>query len=239
MDLSHQSNQQHSADPLGGERVQTKTLSLTRILLLCGAIAGPLFLLTVLIQDYTRPGFDPRLDPLSLLSLGEWGWVQIVNFALAGVLNLLYAVGLWRRLHPGRAGTWGPMLIGAYGLGLILVSIFRTDPSNGFPPGVIAPTGPSWHGAIHALGGLFVFVMLSAALAVFVRLFLAWKERWWAFYCLVSAVLILLIFFTGFSNAAFTARTLRLATLIGWMAASVIAIKLFCTPDTTQQTRDH
>lgn len=90
--------------------MQTKTLSLTRILLLCGAIAGPLFILTVLIQDYTRPAFNPRLQPLSLLSLGEWGWVQIVNFVLAGVLNLLYAGGLWRRLHPGRAGTWGPLL---------------------------------------------------------------------------------------------------------------------------------
>src|SRR5258708_39818430 len=216
MDLSHQSNQQQSADPLRGERVQTKTLSLTRILLLCGAIAGPLFIFTVLIQDYTRPGFDPRLLLLSLLSLGDWGWVQIVNFALAGVLNLLYAIGLWRRLHTGRAGTWGPILIGAYGLGLILVSIFRTDPSNGFPPWVIAPTGPAWHGAIHALGGLFFFVMLSAALALFVRLFLALKGRWWAFYCLASAVLILLIFFTGFSNATFMARTLRLATLIAW-----------------------
>ncbi len=203
--------------------MQTKTLSLTRILLLCGAIAGPLFILTVLIEDYTRPAFNPRLQALSLLSLGEWGWVQIVNFVLAGV---------WRRLHPGRAGTWGPLLIGAYGLGLILVGVFRTDPTNGFPPGAIASTGPSWHGVIHALGGLFVFVMLSAALAVFVRLFLAWKERWWAFYCLASAVLILLIFFTGFSNAAFMARTLRLATLIGWMAASLVAIKLLSTPDT-------
>ena len=130
-------------------------------------------------------------------------------------------------------------MIGAYGLGLIAVGVFRTDPANGFPPGVIAATQPSWHGVIHALGGLFVFVMLSAALAVFVRLFLAWKERWWAFYCLASAVLILLIFFTGFSNAAFMARTLRLATLIGWMAASVIAIKLLCASDTPQQTRDH
>jgi hypothetical protein len=50
MDLSHQSNQQQSADPLGGGSMQTKTLSLTRILLLCGAIAGPLFILTVLIE---------------------------------------------------------------------------------------------------------------------------------------------------------------------------------------------
>ena len=79
--------------------MQTKTLSLTRILLLCGAIAGPLFILTVLIQDYTVPAFNPRLQALSLLSLGEWGWVQIVNFVLAGVLNLLYAGG--RRAREG------------------------------------------------------------------------------------------------------------------------------------------
>src|SRR5258708_4612590 len=162
--------------------MQTKTLSLTRILLLCGAIAGPLFLLIVLIQDYTRPGFDQRLVPLSLLSLGDLGGVQIANFVLAGVLNLLYAVGLWRQLHPGRAGTWGPILIGAYGLGLIAVGVFRTDPVNGFPPGAVKPAQPTWHGAIHALGGLFVFLMVSAALVVFFRYFLARGERWWAYH---------------------------------------------------------
>lgn len=219
--------------------MHTRTLPLTRLLLLCGAIAGPLFIFVLLVQDYTRPGFDPRLDLLSLLSLGDWGWVQIVNFILAGLLNLLYAVGLWRRLHPGRGGTWGPILIAVYGFGLVLVGIFRTDPANGFPPGVPAATHPSWHGAIHALGALFVFLMLAAALLVFVRLFLAWKERWWAVYCLASAVLFLLIFFTGFTNAAFMARTLRLAVLIGWMAASLVAIKLLGTPDTAQHTRDH
>ena len=215
-----------------------KTLSLTSILLLCGAIAGPFFLLLVLIQDYTVPAFNPRLHLLSQLSIGEWGWVQIANFMLAGVLNLLYAAGLWRRLHPGRAGTWGPLLIGAYGLGLLVVGVFRTDPANGFPPGVVAPTQPSWHGAIHALGGLFVFVALAAALAVFARFFLARQERGWAFYCLASAVLILVIFFWGFTAAALTVRTLRLATLVGWMAASVIAIKLFGAVEAPQQTRD-
>ena len=120
--------------------MQTKTLSLTGILLLCGAIAGPLFIVVLLIQDYTRPGFDPRLDNLSLLSLGDWGWVQMTNFILVGVLNLLYAVGLWRRVHPGRGGTWGPILMALYGLGLVVVGILRTDPANGFPPGVPAAT---------------------------------------------------------------------------------------------------
>ena len=209
-----------------------KTLSLTRTLLLCGAIAGPLFLLTVLIQDYTRPGFNPRLHLLSQLSLGDWGWVQIVNFVLAGVLNLLYAWGLRRRLHPGRAGTWGPLLIGAYGLGLMTVGVFRTDPADGFPPGVVAPAHPSWHGAIHALVAGLTFLALSAAIAVFVRFFLARKERWWACYCLASAVLMLVIFFGGIGNATLAARTLRLAALIGWMAASLIAVRLLCDPDT-------
>jgi hypothetical protein len=218
--------------------MQTRTLSLTRLLLLCGAIAGPLFIFVVLIQDYTRPAFDPRLQALSLLSLGDWGWVQIVNFVLAGVLNLLYAVGLRRTLHPGRAGTWGPLLIGAYGLGLILVGVFRTDPANGYPPGAIAPTEPSWHGAIHALGALFVFVALTAALAVFGRFFLARKEPWWAFYCIATAVLILLLFFGGINSSVLMARFLRLATLFGWMAASVIAIKLLSAPDLPQRTRD-
>ena len=218
--------------------LQTRTLSLTRLLLLCGAIAGPLFILTLLIQDYTRPGYDPRTMVLSLLSLGDWGWVQIVNFGLAGVLNLLYAVGLWRRLHPGRAGTWGPILIGAYGLGLLMVSIFRTDPINGFPPGASAPTQPTFHGTIHGFGALFVFLMVAAALAVFARLFFAWKERGWAFYCLASVVLILLLFFGGFISATFGVRFLDLAVLIGWMGASLVAIKLLSTPETTHQTRD-
>ena len=54
---------------------------------------------------------------------------------------------------------------------------------------------PSWHGAIHALGGLFVFVVLAAALGVFVRFFLERQERRWAFDCLASAVLLILFFF--------------------------------------------
>ncbi len=212
--------------------MQTKTDSLTRFLLLCGAVAGPLFIFVVLIQDYSRPGFDPRLMPLSLLSLGDWGWVQISNFVLAGVLNLLYAAGLWRSLHPGRAGTWGPLFIGAYGLGLVTVGVLRTDPSNGFPPGIPTPAQPSWHGIIHALGGLFVFLFLAAALVTFFRFFLARKEGWWAFYCLASAVLLLGVFFGGISNPVLMARTLRLGTLIGWLAASLIAIRLMAIKET-------
>jgi hypothetical protein len=218
--------------------MQGRKRSLTSTLLLCGAVAGPLFVFIVLVQDYTRPSFDPRVHLLSLLSLGEWGWVQVLNFVLAGVLNLLFAAGLWRALHPGRAGTAGPLLIGWYGLCLVTVGICRTDPANGFPPGVPTPTHPSWHGIIHALGGLFTFVALTAALSVFARLFVTRREPGWACYCLASAVLILVLFFGGIHNAVLMARFLRLATLIGWMGASVVAMKFLCEQDAVQPARD-
>ena len=214
------------------------TLSLTQVLLLCGAIAGPLFIVTVLIQDLTRPGFNPGLQPLSLLALGSWGWVQIANFVLAGALNLLFAVGLWRRLHPGRAGTWGPLLIGVYGLGLVVVGVCRTDPAEGFPPGVRAVTHPSWHGAVHALGAGIIFLVLAAALAVFVRFFLTWKQWRWALYCLASAVLLLGFFIGGMVHPTLTGGFLQLGVLCGWMAASVIAIRLVSAPDPVRSLRD-
>src|SRR5215471_14150624 len=101
---------------------------------------------------------------LSLHALGDWGWVQVVNFVGAGVLNLFYSVGLWRVLRPGRAATTAAVLIAAYGLGLITVGIFTTDPAGGFPPGIAEPAGPSPHGVVHALGALFTFVFLAGAI---------------------------------------------------------------------------
>lgn len=68
-------------------------------LLTCGAIAGPLFIGTVLIQDYVRPGVRPREQPLSLLTLGNLGWIQIAAVVVTGLLYIAGAAGLRRALH--------------------------------------------------------------------------------------------------------------------------------------------
>ncbi len=69
---------------------------------------------------------------------------------------------------------------------------------------------------------------------MFFRFFLEREERGWSAYCLVSAVLLLLVFLDGINSPVLMARTLRLATLIGWMAASVIAIKLLSFEPSSQ-----
>jgi len=93
--------------------------TLTRAFLACGVVAGPLFVLVALLQVLFRDGFDLSRHPLSLLSLGEWGWIQISNFVVGGLLAIGFAIGLRRVLRPGRRATWAPLLVGGYGLGLI------------------------------------------------------------------------------------------------------------------------
>ena len=80
----------------------------TRTLLACGVVAGPLFLAGSLVQAFTREGYDLGRHPISLLSLGDLGWLQVTNFVVTGALYGACAVGLRRALRPGSGGTWGP-----------------------------------------------------------------------------------------------------------------------------------
>jgi Protein of unknown function (DUF998) len=53
----------------------------TNVLLACRLMAGPLFVGVAVGQVLLRDGFDLTRHPLSLLSLGELGWIQVTNFA--------------------------------------------------------------------------------------------------------------------------------------------------------------
>ena len=107
----------------------------TARLLACGVVAGPLFLAVLMIQAFTREGFDLSRHPLSLLSLGDLGWIQIANFVVTGALFVACAIGMRRVLRPGRSGTWAPRLVGAFGVGLIVAGVFTTDAGCRLPTG--------------------------------------------------------------------------------------------------------
>ena len=107
----------------------------TRALLTGGTVAGPQFVVVSLIQAFTRDGFDLRRHPFSMLSLGDYGRIQITNFVVGGLLFVASAVGMWRVLRPGRGGTWGPLLVGTFGVSLVAGGVFLADPALGFPAG--------------------------------------------------------------------------------------------------------
>src|SRR5207253_5617448 len=121
--------------------------SATRALLACGVVAGPLFVAALLLEGALRPHYSALLHPGSSLALGDLGWIQDVNFLVAGVLTLAYAIGLRQALRPGRAAAWGPILVGWWAVGLLGAGLFVTDPVNGYPPGTPDHlTDPTLHG---------------------------------------------------------------------------------------------
>ncbi|TMC25821.1 MAG: DUF998 domain-containing protein [Chloroflexi bacterium] len=202
--------------------------STTKALLAAGAVAGPVYIAVGLVEILIRPGFDVTRHELSLMSLGKLGWIQIANFLVTGLLVIAGALGMRRVLHPGRGGTWGPLLLAIYGLGLICAGIFVPDPMNGFPPGLATPSAISWHAILHFVSGAVGFVGLIAACFVLARRFAARKERGWAAYSLITGVLFLGAFVGIASGSTQAAIVLAFyaAVLIGWTWISVIAARL-------------
>lgn len=218
------------------EGVATPSRSLaatTRALLTCGAVAGPLYVAVGAIEMLIRPGFDLRKHSLSLLSNGDWGWIHSSLFVGTGLLTIAGAAGLRRALYPGCGATWGPPLVGLFGLGLLADGFFRADPALGFPPGTpLDATAVSTHGLLHLACGGVGFLGLIAACCVFARRFVAAGERGWAAYSATTGVLFFAAFFgiaTGsqqggatraFVNLAFTA-----AVVLGWSWVSAMAAR--------------
>jgi Protein of unknown function (DUF998) len=140
----------------------------TRVLLLAGAVAGPLFAILAAGQAVLRDGFDLRRHPLSLLATGGTGFVQISNFILAGLGVLCLAIAVRRIIADGVGRRWLARLIAVFGLGLVASGVFVMDPENGFPIGT--PGGPaaamSWHGMAHIAAATVAFTGLAVACIV-------------------------------------------------------------------------
>lgn len=156
--------------------------AMTRRLLTCLAVVGPVFVAVAVIQILTRPGFDLTRQPLSLLTLGSWGWVQSANFILTGLLILAGAAGMRRALQGGAGGRWAPILLSICGVGFIGAGLFHPDPSSGFPPGTPAGASAvtSWHGVLHMVCGSVAFLALIVLCFVLARRFSRAGQRRWA-----------------------------------------------------------
>jgi len=194
-----------------------------RLLLRAGTVAGPLFLVVAIGQAATRDGFDPTRHPVSLLSLGDLGWLQIVDFTLAGLLYLAGAAGLRTAMAGGPGAVWAPRLIGALGAALVLGGVFPPDPALGYPPGTpdARPDTMSFHGTVHAFAPALGFLALGVACFVFARRFGADRQARAAVVSRIVGVLVVL----GSTAAGVTQVWLLLwAALVvglGWSAVMV------------------
>lgn len=195
-------------------------MEISTLLLWGGVIAGPLFIVTFLIEGALREGYNPMRQPVSALSIGRRGWVQQSNFFISSILLLACAFGLSSMLQIYGGSLWGFLLIGIYGAGLFGAGIFVTD--VGGAPGDISKTVTRTRaGILHDIFSTFVFVSLFAACFVFAHLFAVIGAYGWEIYSIVSGILYLcgfILFARGFSPAS------RLAPIAGLLQRLTISL---------------
>lgn len=202
------------------------------LLLGCGVIGAVLFVTVFLLDGATRPGYRPTDHPVSALSLGARGWLQTANFVVTGLLMVAAAVGVRMVWQTGRGALLVPVLLGVFGVALLLSGVFRMDPMRGYPPG--APHGTPedlsrahrWHDN----AGLLVFTSLPAACFASAWRFADEPAAGWAIYSAVAGAIFVVLFFrfgVAWERASPGAGLLqRLTIVVGWSWVALVCSKL-------------
>lgn len=195
-----------------------------RRLLSAGGLAGIIFCSVATYGIQTRPGFDLQRHAVSNLSLGEGGWTMVAAFIISGVLTLLCAIGLSRVLKEGRGRSALPILIGAYGIGLVVAGIIPAPACCGFPAGTPEDQLPVMTpGAIiHSIGFMVAFSSLIIACFVAARRLSGNSSR----FSLIAGMLMPLLVGLGMSGVMAPGIAFFVAAIIGWVWLAAVSMML-------------
>lgn len=138
-----------------------RRLELAAVAGMSGAV---LFVSVFTVFGWLYPGYSWTRMFVSELSLGPYGWVQILNFVITGTLVLVFGRGLAAQFSTGAASRAGPVLVQGIGVSLIASGPFTTDPSAMF-------SQTSTHGVVHGIFGALVFTFAPLSCFVFYRRF--------------------------------------------------------------------
>lgn len=195
--------------------------------ILCGVIAGPVFVLAFLFEGATRADYNWLRHPVSSLALGEFGWMQVVNFLVSGALLVIFATALWQR------SRWAAIFVGLAGIGLIGAGLFVTDPLGGYPPGTAARVVYTPLGVAHDVFSLLFFLGLPLACIVFAIDFFRTGHQWLALDSVLTPIGFLVLFVLagiGFGQTPgwveWGGLFQRLSIVIGFAWITVVALSL-------------
>ena len=175
-------------------------------LLILGLASSVMFTATYLVAGALRPGYDWLRQPISALSLGPGGGVQITDFVVFGVLGCLTAFAWRPTLSPGIGAVWIPRLMLLAAVALIGTGVFTQDPALGFPGGVPSLATPSIHALIHILVSSLSLATTITGLFLLARRFT--REAHWRGWGTAAAL-------AGVLMMAFLATFLALITHAG------------------------
>jgi hypothetical protein len=194
-----------------------RSAAITRSMLGWGVVAGPFYLVFGLVLALTRPGFDFGRDALSILLIGDIGWLQALNLVLSGLMTVVAAIGLWRTPDWPRTAA---VLVGIYGLG-VLLSAFAVPDRPG--AGTV-----SLAGILHLAFGGVGFIALGVAAIVAASWFRR-RGSAGATWSLVAGILVIVAFAAGGALSMSPGGVLLLwvAVVVGWAWLALTSVAAY------------
>jgi hypothetical protein len=184
-------------------------------LLWSGAVGSWLFIVTFLLDGWTRPGYRPVRQPVSALALGSRGWLQATNFILCGLAITAGAVAL--------AGAVSSVLlalvVAVFGLALVASGVFPMDAMRAYPPGTPdeTPTEYSRRHTWHDRAGMVVFAAIPVAAIVASSVLPETGWKWYSGLTAAAAGAGFLVFGQAWEEDHPRAGLVQRATIIvGW-----------------------
>jgi Protein of unknown function (DUF998) len=138
---------------------------ISNISVYCGVNAPIVFVLIFTIEGMMRENYSPMKNFISELSIGNRGWIQIVNFLIFGLLFFVFSLGLLHEFRKLNLSLTGPFLFLILAVCYFFSGPFVTD------SGTIFAQQKSIHGIIHGILGAIVFLLMTVSTWVFLNLF--------------------------------------------------------------------
>jgi hypothetical protein len=191
---------------LAGQRA-SRTDRRTHLTATISLVGVGAFMAGVMVLHLLKRDLNPTQHFISEYALGDFGWIQRIDFLAVGVGTIALALTLGRVVkNPGRIA---PIFIGLFGVSALLVAFVRID-----GPQPITTEGQA-HEMISAIG----FVLLISGMFVIARKFrsdAAWsalRRPTIAWAATASATFIFMVVLGGIGQRIF------IAACFSWMLA--------------------
>ncbi len=162
-------------------------------------IIGPLLFFGIAtIQGWLRPRYSSLRHFISELGTGPSGWIGRLNSIVAGILRIVFAVGIGEVITDSTAARSGIVLLTLAGMGSIGCGLF---------PGELRPP-LSTSGKLHLFFGLLVFGLIPPACLAFALGF-AMETQWRHFSLYTAATGVGTAFLFVFGYVTFKLRSPR------------------------------
>lgn len=196
----------------------------TQSLLMAGICAAGIFFLVATVESLARPGFNLAKHAVSMLSLGDRGWVMIATFIVSGVLTMLFSAGVWRAMGTVAA----PLLLGLYGLGLVMAGVFPAPAALGFPPGTPEDLQPVMNtsAVLHSMAFMLAFGALIVACFVLAANFWSMGSMPLAVFCASAGVAMPVLVALGMSSIVATGVAFYVSAMVGWVVVVAVGLRI-------------